>query len=145
MSVFVHLSLLKGNAHIMSYKVFLFCFNHFCVLMLCKIFMEMIISPRSSPWYNSNGWLGVKHQVTYLPPSLENNDASSSAKNPSLPYKLPHNNCGPSFTRQWLYPYRCDQQACGWLPGVKLHYLTYKWTWTLTEKSSTGMGLSTWS
>ena len=20
-----------------------------------------------SPWYNRNGWLGVKHQVTYLP------------------------------------------------------------------------------
>ena len=22
----------------------------------------------TSPWYNHTGWLGVKHQVTYLPP-----------------------------------------------------------------------------
>ena len=28
--------------------------------------------PICSPWYNRNGWLGVKHQVTYFPSDVRN-------------------------------------------------------------------------
>ena len=36
-----------------------------------------------SPWYNCNGWLGVKHQVTYLPPVCQ----STNQQLISLPTK----------------------------------------------------------
>ena len=36
------------------------------LLYLCDVFWALINSLGCSPWYNRNGWLGVKHQVTYL-------------------------------------------------------------------------------
>ena len=39
-------------------------------------------SDKSSPWYNCNGWLGIKHQVTYLDTNLF--DISLNCPSPSL-------------------------------------------------------------
>ena len=36
------------------------------LLYLCDVFRALINSLVCSSWYNRNGWLGVKHQVTYL-------------------------------------------------------------------------------
>ena len=34
------------------------------IIAYCNV-IDVLVS--TSPWYNRNGWLGVKHQVTYLP------------------------------------------------------------------------------
>ena len=37
-------------------------------------------SDKTSPWYNCNGWLGVKHQVTYLLTYLLGHDLQAQNK-----------------------------------------------------------------
>ena len=52
-----------------NYVLFL-CINYWgCVSCLCELFVlfvVVVILLKSSPWYNCTGWLGAKHQVTYL-------------------------------------------------------------------------------
>ena len=42
----------------------LLCFIFFYFLLLFSECCELVVR---SPWYNRTGWLGVKHQLTYLP------------------------------------------------------------------------------
>ena len=39
----------------------------------------LISLPGYSPWYNHNGWLGVKHQITYLLAWLQQESVISTA------------------------------------------------------------------
>ena len=40
--------------------------NVFIVFIDAISILVFLFSFVDSPWYNRNGWLGVKHQVTYL-------------------------------------------------------------------------------
>ena len=46
------------------------------------------------PWDNHNGWLGVKHQITYLPPVPPHPYYSPTL---SLSFSLINMNAGPYF------------------------------------------------
>ena len=69
-------------------------FHSFLSFVPSKILLSAL---KLLPWYNCTGWLGVKHQLTYLLPlkfNLTSSENSRSAKRVCMPHKWPVNKPG---------------------------------------------------
>ena len=67
-------------------------YHYMCILICITLFFLWFVQ---SPWYNRNGWLGVKHQVIYLL-SLSR---STSSHNPELRAFIGNHHCWPFLCR----------------------------------------------